>query len=581
MSATLTVVKGPNPGQVFRFEETCDIGRADDCQICLRSLTVSRRHARVIRAGMGYQLEHLSAINPTLLNGERIQGLAPLKGGDELTLGEVLLRFDLVVPAIRPSFTPIPPSEESRDGGPQIVRAVSSARSLLDDMEQASSPEDIRRLVVGLKTVVAVSKALTGSLESEDLLAEILNRTMEVFPETSHAAVLGWDDAMELAPRATKSRRKNDQRQIQISRTVLRHVVKGRQAVLSRDARQDQRFAAQQSVALSGVRSIMSAPLIYREEVLGVLYLDSDVLGAYGPNDLDLLNAVADQCATALGTANLHRELLRRQKLEQDLEVAQEIQRSFLPSATPRVSGYEFWASYQPALSIGGDFYDFIPLPDGRVAVVIADVSGKGVPAALYMARLTRDLRHYTLSLGDPGAVLTEMNRVVIEANRPNVFVTMAYLLLEPDLGRIRVANAGHLPPILRRTARGSAKQLDGESGMPLGIMPDTSYEVEDYQLELGDTVLLYTDGVNEAIDAKKELFGIDRVLSSLAECESGAKSVIESLLQAVAVYSTGAQQYDDTTLVALSLTGDQATTPAHHPAIREPSVTKPGKKKR
>jgi phosphoserine phosphatase RsbU/P len=562
LSGVLTVVEGPNPGDAFRFDDKCDIGRGNDCAARLPSTTVSRRHARIFRRGTTFMLEHLSAINPTMVNQTPVVGTAQLRHGDMITVGAVKLRFGLEAKGGNRMSTSVPPavSVVADSLAPEIVGAVPSSSDFFDGIEGSGSFDDVRRLLTGLKSITAVARAITGNFEPNELLGEILSRVLDVFPETTTAAVLLPDDSGELAPRSARRRHKARNAELQVSRTVLQHVVTAREAVLSRDARHDSRFHNQLSVHVSGARSIMAAPLIFRGEVLGVLYLDSEILGAFGKHDLELLNGVADQCAMALGAANLHAELLQRHRFEQDLNLANEIQKSFLPQATPDLPGWQFWASYSPALQVGGDFYDFVPLVSGKLGIVIGDISGKGVAAALYMARLTRDLRHLAVSGKGAGQVLAELNQIIIDWNRTNVFVTLLFAELEPTTGRLTVANAGHLPGVLRHAQQRKYTMVGQEAGLPLGIMPDITYETEEHVFRGGDTLVLFTDGVTESTSEGGEMFGAERVVEALSRGPSKPAFLGQRLVSAVSEHAKGAAPFDDTTVVCFGLQDTSAS---------------------
>jgi serine phosphatase RsbU (regulator of sigma subunit) len=315
---------------------------------------------------------------------------------------------------------------------------------------------------------------------------------------------------------------------------------------------EDNRFKSGRSVANFGIRAVIAAPLLWRGETLGVLYLDSAGVAAFSQADLELLSGVAGQSAAAVGNARLHAELLKRQRLEQDLHLAERIQQSFLPRKLPKAEGYTFCARYDPAYEIGGDFYDFVRLPDDRLGIVIGDVSGKGIGAALYMARLTRDLRYFALAEDDPAGVLRWMNRAVIESGQDDIFVTLLYAVLDPHDRTLHFANAGHMPPIVRKRAQQKVEVRDQTSGLPLGVLPDPDYESESLALEPGDTVVIFTDGLVEAMNPAQQMYGMDRLVQCLGEGGSGAHEVLDRTVRDCQRHVGDAPQFDDTTVVCL-----------------------------
>jgi serine phosphatase RsbU (regulator of sigma subunit) len=273
----------------------------------------------------------------------------------------------------------------------------------------------------------------------------------------------------------------------------------------------------------------------------------------YAPEDRALLATLAAQVAPALRVALMVREerqqAVERARVEQELRTAQQIQRTFLPQEIPATRGWQLIPSYQPAREVGGDFYDFLALDDGCLGVVIGDVSGKGIPAALVMVATRTMLRTAAQENAAPGAVLARVNDMLAADVPPNVFATCFYALLDPRSGRIRYANAGHDLPYVRR-ANGDVEELRA-TGMPLGLMPEWRYEEGNAMLAPGNTLLLYTDGLVEAHDSEREMFGQQRMRALVSQ--HGGATLIEALLGALGNFTgTGWEQEDDVTLVTV-----------------------------
>lgn len=557
------MVEGPLKGTTYDVEDACVLGRALDCQVHIQDLTVSRRHARVSRLNGRYVLEDLGSGNGTFVNEVPVSRHI-LSPGDVIGVSNLRLRFDEIetTGVMTDSVTMVGHVETQ----PKILKTFDAQRFPFEvETHKAVSQGELQRLSSRLRTAYAVSEAIANLLELDQLLPEILNKLFEVFPGTDRAFVMLEDPpgSGNLVPRAVKRKRENDQGEIQVSKTILNDVIRHRHAVLSRDAMADDRFLSGLSVANFGIRSMMCAPLLFRGEVLGVVYLDSLTFGTFAEADLELLSALAVQSAVAVGNARLHGELLKRQRLQQDLQVAERIQQSFLPRRVPRLPGYEFSARWDPAYEVGGDFYDFIPLPSDRLGVVVGDVSGKGVSAALYMARLTRDMRYFALSQREPARVLRLLNAGVLESGQDDLFVTLLYAVLDVRSGRVTLANAGHMPAVVRHQTEGSLSVFDEVSGLPLGVLPDTSYESVDYTLQGGDTLFLFTDGLVEAQNARSEMFGMDRLLAALREGRADASALQERAVSAVQKFVGDASQVDDTTIVCLSREDDTADLPS------------------
>jgi serine phosphatase RsbU (regulator of sigma subunit) len=250
--------------------------------------------------------------------------------------------------------------------------------------------------------------------------------------------------------------------------------------------------------------------------------------------------------------AKQQQEAQERERIEQELRVARMIQHTLLPKSLPDLEGYQIAAYYQSAREVGGDFYDFLRLPDGRLGLIVGDVSGKGVPAAIMMAT-TRTLLRAAYHLGSPGEILEQVNDALFPDIPPNMFVTCLAALLDSRTGRLQYANAGHDPPYIRHAAGVSKLRA---TGMPLGLMPNMSYEQKEITLQPGENILLYSDGLLEAHSPQREMFGFPRMQGHVSAHPEGA-SLIDSLLAELERF-TGEdwEQEDDITLLTLQRLG-------------------------
>jgi len=327
--------------------------------------------------------------------------------------------------------------------------------------------------------------------------------------------------------------------------------------------------------ALQGAGMRLVVPLVSQARLVGLLGLgprrsERD----YASDDRKLLEDLAKRAAPALRVAQLVRQLVRqqaaelqaRERIEQELQVAQLIQRQFLPRELPELSGWDVATYYQPAKAVGGDFYDFIELPDGLVGLVCGDVTGKGVPAALVMATTHSILRGDAPQFVSPGKVLERANNLLLRDIPAQMFVTCLYGVLDPSTGQLRYANAGHNPPYVH--TRDGVVELRA-TGMPLGAMPDMTYEEKETTLGPGDTVLLHSDGLVEAHDPERKMFGFPRLADLMTGC-SGGPELIQLLLGELDGF-TGPdwEQEDDITLVALQ----RAAVPAVTEASKTPAL--------
>jgi hypothetical protein len=245
------------------------------------------------------------------------------------------------------------------------------------------------------------------------------------------------------------------------------------------------------------------------------------------------------------------REARERERIEQELQVARQIQQELLPEATPQLDSWELTTYYEPAREVGGDFYDFLEFEDGRVGLVVGDATGKGMPAALVMATTRGMLRAVVRSVESPGEVLARVNEALVAEIPPNMFVTCLYAILDPKSGSLRYANAGHDLPYLRHHGGSYAEELRAR-GMPLGLMPNTRYEEKEAVLALGDNALFYSDGLVEAHNPQREMFGFARLRGLVAEhAEEG--SLVDFLMEELYSFvGESWEQEDDITLLTL-----------------------------
>ncbi|MGH2828488.1 MAG: ATP-binding SpoIIE family protein phosphatase [Actinomycetota bacterium] len=313
---------------------------------------------------------------------------------------------------------------------------------------------------------------------------------------------------------------------------------------------------AREELLEAGVRIVV--PLVTQGELVGLLNLGPRLSEQdYSADDRKLLDALAGQAAPAVRVAQLVRQqesqARERERVEQELRVAQLIQQQFLPRDLPDLPGWHVAAYYRPAREVGGDFYDFIELPDNKIGIVVGDVTDKGVPAALVMATTHSLLRAEAPRLVSPSKVLERVNALLVDDMPPKMFVTCLYAVLDPVAGTLRFANAGHNLPYVG--SGGDTIELRA-TGMPLGLLPDMSYEEKLATLEPGDSMLMHSDGLAEAHSPEREMFGFPRLMGIVGEGRGG-EDLIDQLLEALDGFVGPAwDQEDDITLVTLQRSG-------------------------
>jgi serine phosphatase RsbU (regulator of sigma subunit) len=305
--------------------------------------------------------------------------------------------------------------------------------------------------------------------------------------------------------------------------------------------------------------ALVGTPLVAKGDLLGLMLVDYTPAASEALDErrFNVLIGIAHQTALAMEAARLQAEANERQRLERELEVARQIQTSFLPEHSPQIAGWDVAAFYRAARQVGGDFYDFFLLRDGEWGMVVADVADKGVPAALFMA-LTRTLiRVAAMSRTSPAETLTRVNELVLADSHADMFVTVFYMVLNPETGALRYVSGGHNPPVCIQARDGAAEMLAGR-GLAVGVLDDVSYDEFSQEVAPGDVVVLYTDGVTEAVDSREEEFGVDRLVREARSYRDYvAADIVAHIVSAVDAFASGEPQFDDLTLVVLKRLDD------------------------
>jgi serine phosphatase RsbU (regulator of sigma subunit) len=302
------------------------------------------------------------------------------------------------------------------------------------------------------------------------------------------------------------------------------------------------------------MRSVMCAPLMYEEEVLGFILLDTQRIASnYDKEGLQLLVGIANQAALSIANARLHRRLVQRERLEQDLRNARRIQNSFLPTEPPQIEGYQFVDWYGTALEVGGDFYDFIELPDRQVLVVVGDVSGKGISAALMMAQMASNVRFFAGSRAGPSGLLQKLNDVALSPAN-DMFVTVLVMYVDCNENVVHLSNAGHCYP-MRRKPNGQVERIEGANGFPVGITEEAEFPEITVELGDGEIITAFSDGIIEAMNEDGELFGYRKLSATMAESADNPADVVKGIQKAMRDHTGAAAQSDDLTLVCFGRT--------------------------
>ncbi len=550
---TLTMTSGPTAGQRFNLSRPLMIlGRHPDCDVVLDAGAVSRQHAQIVQENDEFFIEDLNSRNGTFVNNQAIQGRKTLLDGDVVRICDLAFRF-------RASDGGVTETEMRFGDSKAVViedeRTPSSSKIMtkLEVSEGSRSRLDVNPLLK-LKAVLEITRKISGSLTLKEVLPKVLDSLFSIFIQADRAFVILRNPDGTLIPMAEKFRRPDQHDTVRISRTVVDEVMKSKEAVLSADAASDERFAMSESIADFRIRSVMCAPLMDNDNnVLGVIQVDTnEQRSRFDEEDLEVLVGVAGQAGLAIQNAQMHDNMIQQEALRRDLQMAHRIQQGFLPAAPPRVAGYRFFDFYEPANEVGGDYYDYIELPDQRWAVLVADVSGKGISAALITAKLSAESRFCLASENDPAVAMTRLNHTFCQAGWEDRFVTVILAVLDPSTGKMVVGNAGHLPPLVRYNKNKSRFYDEEVAGLPMGIDPDYEYESFELSLAPGDHVALFTDGLSEAMNANEELYGLERLCERFCDPIAAEVELGRYILDDVTRHTAGHSQSDDMCLVCI-----------------------------
>jgi serine phosphatase RsbU (regulator of sigma subunit) len=559
---------GPRSGERFTLDrERTLIGRHPDCDLVIDAAAVSRQHAAVIVTGGQASIEDLRSRNGTIVNRRLVSGRTRLEDGDEVWICGHRFRYFLNQPS-----EPLPDIAGPAAAGDDLLANDDPPSSVIvSQVDVPSSSSDVpvgRQAEVKLRAVLGLNRAIGASLSLDEVLPKMLDGLFGIFPGAERGFVLLKDpQSQRLVLKARRMRSGADPGPLRLSLSLMNHVANSRRAILSADATTDSRFGASESLLDCRIRSVMCVPVTRADGgLLGVVQVDSrDVRDGFTQEDLDVLAGIAGQASQAIEQALAHDERVEREHLNRDLELAHRVQQGLLPSRPPEISGYEMFDFYEAARHVGGDFFAYVPLPGDRLAVVLADVSGKGVAAALLMAALSADVRYCLASEPDLGQAVARINETFLRGGWDDRFATLIVAVLDPAAHRVTLCNAGHLPAFLRGPGgivRAVAADL---GGLPLGMAAGREFRSCTVDLAPGAALVFCTDGISEALDHEDRCYGLERLETVLAEpIEATAGDLGRRILADVERHAAGQVRSDDICLICLRRL---ETVPPAHPA--------------
>lgn len=498
------------------------IGRASDCSIPIKDRYLSRKHAEIIADGNAWILKDLGSANGTYLNGSRVERDEQLKTGDRIRLGDTEIVFET--------------SDRSTD---RFIAVASeshvSATIAIPVHDIADKPEaqDVARL----QTLTLLARELIEDRPMDELFGFIVDRVMEhLHPSRAAIALLGHD-GRSFAKVEVRRQDEHDASELTISHTLLSEIVEEKKALAFVDVEADEKLRTAKSIIMQGIHSILCAPLMIGNSVVGVLYVDYlFTQRSISEDDVRLVAQIGRFAAIKLETTRLREEAIQKRIMDEELKMASSIQRRLLPAAPTGIKGFTFVGKNEPCRTVSGDYYDFAIRPNGKVYFVIGDVSGKGVTAGLMMAGLQVAFRIFSKADPDPATLVTQLNLALKENLPQSKFVTLFLGRLDTNTGAIEYVNAGHTPPLWLRN--GSTTELT-DSDLLLGVVSRAEFVNRELRLDPGDSLVLFTDGVTEARNAEGNDLGSTVIGDALVKLHGSdantiAGSVADTVLQHV-----------------------------------------------
>jgi len=564
--AHLAVVQGPGRGAVYALKAEATVGRSAECEIRLEDAQAAAKHALIARSKAGYRIAALAEDAAVLVNGKPVQARL-LAEGDEIQLGDVALRFSLKeAPAAppRPARAFAPSAGERKEDAPtrrivvddktgaeaQILHSVDAgarADKASSGIITATSPGE------RLELAFQVGNFLGMAMGVDELVQTCTQYLLDFFSLADRAGLLLKTPEGGYETRAVRLR-SGDEGTLKVSTTLIRHVAGKRMGVVTADAQDDSRLMRAASIVGKGLRSVLCAPLLWRGEVTGLAYLESaSQRGIFAQDDLRLLTLIGQQIASGIKNAEMHRMLKEQERLEQELQIAREIQQCFLGPTSYKVRDLVLQVRSRPAQLVCGDVYDVTRVGDYQVGVLIGDVAGQGVPAALYTAALLSQFRVLCQSAHDPADLLSQLNSMHVSESVQHMHASLLYLLFDVKKREVVGVNAGHFPPLLVSPVHRTAVPMDMPDYPPVGRGREVQFKAQRLKYPEEDFFVLYTDGLVDAKDRAGRIFGPVRLMESARQVLPQFEPAPERLMNDLAAFTGDVPQADDVTVMAVA----------------------------
>ena len=544
----------PQGGERIRVpldRERIRIGRSGENEVPLtHDPALSRFHLELTRQGDAFFVRDIGSRHGTLLNGKPVMRSTELRPGDQITVGQTTMLFSTS-------------DEQGLESTSEPLAANTVAIPLAEVMDstlvlsQSATMPGVEEAVHPQARAFALVSSAAGRLLAQHPVEEILEIVLDMVAEVSSpdrsAVLLLEGDPPRLQLRNVRSVQADEEEDgVQISQTIARMVVQQKQAVLTTDAQLDDRLADSDSIFAQGVRSAMCVPLWNNKEVIGLIYADCvGDAGRFKKEDLEVLTLIGNLAAIKIENARLFLRDQQMREMERELAAAAHIQQRLQPTSAPEISGYELTGINIPCREVGGDCFDFRLRPDGKVGIAIGDVAGKGLGAALLVSTLQAEFRALLSTDIDVPSLVARLNQAVYENSDADMFATFVLCELDSDSGRLTYTNAGHNPPLLLRADGGTKKLVSGD--LVLGFRPDISYSVKTVDIQPGEVLVLYSDGITESRDPAGVEFGEERLIQAvLARRDRPAEEIRRHVELELESFVGGQERFDDVTLTIL-----------------------------
>lgn len=525
------------------------MGRHPDCDVQVDSNMVSRFHAQLVQVNNKIMLEDLNSGNGSFLNGKQLEKNVPqtLHNNDRIKLGPIKFRYE---DDDESSGSSLIEDMNVSDGATSTIMGTASARGF--GVFEVRPEEK-------LKGILKINQSLAGQVDLNVIAPRILDTLFEIFPQADRGSIHLKDiNTKKLIPFAQKRRSEGDDESVRLSRTILERVLTDKAGILSADAANDSRFSASESISSLTIHSMMCVPLLNLEsEPFGIINLDTqNPMKRFTDEDLELLLAVASQAAHSYENVRLLQSHLDKIKQDKEMKIAAGVQHALLPETLPAVPGYRFFASYDAAQAVGGDYFDCFMIGEKKVCVSFGDVAGKGVPGALIMSRMSSVVQNTMSFTDDVATAIQRINSHMCHNMVEGRFVTYILGVIDLETNRITLANAGHMSPLIRKV-NGEISEFDEATiGIPVGIMDGYPYEVVEREIGPNEMFVLITDGVDEAMDPDGSLYTKERVREFVRTGSLDPDELGRALLADVRRHANGRAQNDDITIMTFGRFG-------------------------